>query len=191
MGANAIVQMARTVEGIAALTDYENDLTFNVGVINGGVVPNRVPHLANARGEMRTFNLDIYHQAIENLLALQKDATVTSADGYPCSIEIEITTKMDPWPSNPGTERIFSIWQQAGAELGFQVIREARGGLSDGNHIWDTLPTIDGLGPMGRNGHCSERSPDGSKDQEYANLSSFIPKTLLNFAAIRKLIAEH
>ena len=49
--------------------------------------------------------------------------------------------------------------------------------------------TIDGLGPMGANGHCSERSEDGSKDQEYANKSSFVPKTVLNFFAIRELIA--
>ena len=189
MGANAIVQMARTIEQIAALTDYDNDLTFNVGVIAGGVVTNRVPHLAEARGEMRTFDLDIYHQAIGNLLALKNKSTVTSVDGYPCTIEIEISSKMDPWPKSPDTERLFVFWEQAADELGFQVNREARGGLSDGNHTWNTLPTIDGLGPMGRNGHCSERSEDGSKDQEYANQSSFVPKTVLNFTAIRKLIA--
>ena len=71
------------------------------------------------------------------------------------------------------------------------MLPEQRGGLSDGNHLWNTLPTIDGLGPYGEHGHCSERSADGSKDQEYADKSSFIPKTLLNFTAIRKLIAEH
>lgn len=185
LGANAIIQLARTVEQIAALTDYENELTFNVGVIEGGVVTNRVPHLAEAHGEMRSFNLDVYHQAIEDLLDLKNQKTITSLDDYPCTIDIEITSKMDPWPQNPKTESLFSIWVQAGMELGFQVNRESRGGLSDGNNTWKTLPTIDGLGPMGRNGHCSERSVDGSKDQEYANLSSFAPKTLLNFVAVK------
>ena len=71
----------------------------------------------------------------------------------------------------------------------YKVNREARGGLSDGNHIWNTIPSIDGLGPMGRHGHCSERSEDGSKDQEFANKSSFVPKTVLNFFATRELIA--
>jgi glutamate carboxypeptidase len=189
MGANAIVQIAHTVEQIASLTDYENDLTFNIGVIGGGVVTNRVPHFAEARGEMRTFNLEIYHQAIKNMLALSNKSTVTSADGFPCTIDIEITSKMNPWPENEGTELLFDIWEKAGSELGYTVNREARGGLSDGNHIWNSLPTIDGLGPMGRNGHCSERSADGSKDQEFATKSSFIPKTILNFSAIRKLIS--
>ena len=52
-----------------------------------------------------------------------------------CTIEIEITSKMDPWPKNPDTESLFVFWEQAAAELGFKVNREARGGLSDGNHI--------------------------------------------------------
>jgi glutamate carboxypeptidase len=154
------------------------------------VVTNRVPHSAVARGEMRTFNLDIYHQAIENLLALKNNSTINSADGYPCTIDIEITSKMDPWPKNPDTENLFTIWDQAATELGFQISQESRGGLSDGNNTWSTLPTIDGLGPMGHNGHCSERSADGSKDQEYVNQSSFVPKTVLNFTAIQKLIAN-
>jgi glutamate carboxypeptidase len=191
LGANAIVQLARTVEQIASLTDYEKDLTFNVGVVEGGVVTNRVPHQAVARGEMRTFDLDIYHQAIENLLALKKNSTINSADGYPCTINIEITSTMDPWPKNPDSEYLFTFWEDAADEIGFQVAQESRGGLSDGNNTWSTIPTVDGLGPMGRNGHCSERSADGSKDQEYANQSSFVPKTVLNFTAIRKLIAAH
>ena len=191
LGANAIVQLARTVEQIASLTDYEKDLTFNVGVVEGGVVTNRVPHQAIARGEMRTFNLDIYHQAIEDLFALKNNSTIKSADDYPCTINIEITSKMDPWPKNPGSEHLFKFWEQAAAELDFQVAQESRGGLSDGNNTWFTIPTVHGLGPMGPNGQCSERSADGSKDQEYANKSSFVPKTVLNFTAIQKLIAAH
>ena len=190
-GANAIVQLARTVDQIAALTDYAQDLTFNVGVIEGGVVTNRVPHAAVARGEMRTFKQEVYNQAIEDLLALQNQPPITSADGFPCQIQIEIVNKTAPWPPNPGTNKLYTYWQQAATELGWQMLPEQRGGLSDGNHLWNTLPTIDGLGPYGEHGHCSERSADGSKDQEYADKSSFIPKTLLNFTAIRKLIAEH
>jgi len=191
LGANAVVQIAKTIEQIAALTDYEKELTFNVGVIKGGVVTNRVPHFAEASGEMRAFDLDVYNQAIDNLLKLQNSNPVTSLDGYPCKIKINITSQTNPWPQNPNTENLFTIWEKAAHELGYHIHREARGGLSDGNHTWSTLPTIDGLGPMGQNGHCSERSADGSKDQEFANKSSFTPKTVLNFVAIRKLIKYH
>ena len=140
---------------------------------------------------MRTFDLAVYHDAIESLLTLENNSSVSSADGFPCTIKINISSKMDPWPENSGTDKLFTIWEQAGTELGFKVIREARGGLSDGNNTWSTIPTMDGLGPMGRYSHCSERSADGSKEQEYANISSFVPKTILNFDAIRMLIKDN
>jgi glutamate carboxypeptidase len=64
---------------------------------------------------------------------------------------------------------------------------QERGGLSDGNLIWDAVPTLDGLGPWGDNDHCSERSADGTKEPEYVEVSSFVPKALLNTIAILKL----
>jgi glutamate carboxypeptidase len=46
------------------------------------------------------------------------------------------------------------------------------------------------LGPTGDNAHCSEQSPDGSKEQEYTLISSFVPKAMLNITAIIKLVEE-
>jgi len=80
------------------------------------------------------------------------------------------------------------VWQQAGAALGQAVAPEERGGLSDGNPLWETLPILDGLGPVGANAHRSEQSTDGSKEQEYVLASSFVPKAVLNAAAILLLI---
>lgn len=188
-GANAIVQMAHTVQQIAALTDYAQDLTFNVGTISGGTVVNRVPHQAQAAVEMRAFSKEVFNTGVQNMLGLQHQAQVSNHNGsYQCSVAIQLSEQSAPWPRNPGTEKLLAVWQAAGAELGITVDREARGGLSDGNAIWQTIPTIDGLGPYGANAHCSERSPDGSKDQEFANKSSFVPKALLNTVAILRLI---
>ena len=62
------------------------------------------------------------------------------------------------------------------------------GGGSDGNITGALgIPTLDGLGPAGGNAHCSEQSPDGSKEQEYVLASTFVPKALLNIAAITRL----
>ena len=52
------------------------------------------------------------------------------------------------------------------------------------------MPTIDGLGPDGGNAHCSERSADGSKDQEYVLATSFVSKALLNTLAILYLLDQ-
>jgi glutamate carboxypeptidase len=189
-GANALLQMASVIQKVSDLTDYERDLTFNVGVLNGGTVPNRVPHFAEARGEMRTFDHQVYLRAIDQLLDMAAIKPITSPDGsFSCNIDIQVIIKNPPWPKNEMTEQLFDLWQKTAFSMGMEVIREARGGLSDGNQLWDVVPTLDGLGPNGRNAHCSERTPDGSKDQEYVTISSFVPKAVLNTLAILKLIS--
>src|SRR5690606_10631560 len=109
---------------------------------------------------------------------------------FRCRLQVNIKHKTPPWPTNAATDRLLAIWQAAGTTLGYDVQPEARGGLSDGNHIWNHVPTLDGLGPAGANAHCSEQSADGSKEQEYVVASSFVPKSLLNLAAILNLLAD-
>lgn len=189
-GANAILQMAYTIQEIAELTNYNESLTFNVGTVSGGSVVNRVPHYAEAEVEMRTFSPKVFQSGVEKILALRHRSQVTSKDGFPCSIEIQQTSQTAPWPRNNGTDFLYSIWQEAGKELGYHIIAEERGGLSDGNLLWSNFPTLDGLGPIGNNAHCAERSMDGKKDQEFVILSSFIPKAILNIMAIQKLVSQ-
>lgn len=188
LGANAILQLSHTVQHIAALTNYEEKITFNVGTIAGGSVINRVPHYAEAGVEMRAFSPLIFDQGVRNIMALNGEGQISSSDGFPCKVSIRQVFQTDPWPRNQASDRLFKIWQSAGDDLGFQVKTEERGGLSDGNLIWEHIPVLDGLGPVGDNAHCSERSPDGSKDQEYVLISSFVPKAMLNLGAIIKLI---
>lgn len=190
-GANAVVQLARTVQRIAALTDYSRNLTFNVGTISGGTMLNRVPHEAFAEGEFRAFTPDAYADGKAALLALAGPGEECSpVDRHACEVKIEILGESRPWPRNADTDRLAALWQQAGAELGIPVNIEERGGLSDGNFLWDAVPTLDGLGPWGDNDHCSERSADGSKVPEYVEVSSFVPKATLNTVAILKLLEQ-
>ncbi len=190
-GANAIVQLGRLLERIAALTDYSRDLTFNVGSISGGTVLNRVPHEAIAEGEFRAFTPEVYNAGKSALLALAGTGDLRAVtDRFPCTIEVEILSESRPWPRNPGTDRLAALWAAAGQEIGQRVNVEQRGGLSDGNQIWDSVPTLDGLGPWGDNDHCSERSADGTKVPEYVEVSGFVPKAELNIAAILKLARE-
>ena len=188
-GANAIVQLAEVIQRIAAMTDYERELTFNVGVISGGSGTNRVPHEAEALVEMRTFDLAVYEGAIADLLALNGLSTVQSAaEGYKCEVKVELIQKTAPWSRNPATESLFTHWKQAAEQVGMSVRRQERGGLSDGNQFWQQIPTVDGIGPFGGNMHCSEQSEDGSKEQEYVLPGSLVPKTLINVMAILELV---
>lgn len=190
-GANAIVQLAEAALKIAGFTDYERHLTFNVGTFNGGSVVNRVPHEANAIVEMRAYAPEVYEDGIQQMLALPEQVNVTSANGdYQCRLQVEIARKTKPWPRNGQTDRLLRVWQEAGQLIGLEVVPEERGGLSDGNYFWDVLPCLDGLGASGANAHCSERSEDGLKDQEYVRPDSLAPKALLNSVALLRLWRE-
>jgi len=188
-GANAVVQLGKLLPRIAALTDYTRDLTVNVATIHGGTVLNRVPHEAVAEGEFRAFDSEAYNDCRRALLSLSGEGDVGSADdGYKCSVKVEILTESRPWPRNPATDTLAKMWIQAGEEAGYPTNLQERGGLSDGNMIWDAVPTLDGLGPWGDNDHCSERSSDGTKLPEYVEISNFVPKAVANTLAILKLV---
>ncbi len=189
-GASAVLQMADLIRIVEGWTDYEKELTFNVGVVQGGTVVNRIPHAATAQVEMRSFRADVYHEAVAKMLSLREVSTVKSPlDDHPCKVRVEILHQRAPWPRNPGSDGLLAVWQQAATDVGLRVTPEERGGLSDGNELWRDLPTVDGMGPSGANAHCSEQSADGSKEQEYATRSSFVPRALLNSVAVLKLLS--
>ena len=119
-----------------------------------------------AEGELRAFDAATYNHGKAQLLALAGPGDVRSpVDNFRCEVEVEILTESRPWPRNAATDRLCSFWVQAGHELHLPVSGYERGGLSDGNQIWDVVPTLDGLGPWGDGDHCSERSADDSAEQ--------------------------
>jgi glutamate carboxypeptidase len=159
-----------------------------VGVVQGGTVINRVPHVATAELELRAFDKETYDRAKQAVLAFTGPGHVRAADdGYACQVTVDLLHETPPWPRNSGSDRIFQVFQQVGRTIGQTVVPQQRGGLSDGNLICHGVPTLDGLGPWGENDHCSERSPDGSKDQEYVDVTTFIPKAKLNVLSLIKL----
>ncbi len=190
-GASAIRQMADLVISIEGMTDYKAGLTVNVGSMEGGGQINRVPHLAEARAEIRAFDPEVFDAAVGDIMAFDGYSTVRSADGgFACRTRVDLVRSVPAWPVNVGSDRLFEVWQRAARLLGGDARQEKRGGLSDGNFTWDLIPTIDGLGPAGGNPHCSEADPESGKEQEYAVPSSFIPKALLNAMAIITLVEE-
>ncbi len=188
-GASAVTQMADVIRRIESWTDYGRELTLNVGSVQGGTVTNRVPHSAVAEVEMRAFDPEVFDEGMARMLSLKEYCSVFSAaDSFACVVQVEVLTRHEPWPRNEATDRLLETWQEAAPALGLEVVPEERGGLSDGNQFWESVPTLDGLGPSGANAHCSERSADGSKEQEYATGPSFVPKTLLNVSALLRLL---
>jgi glutamate carboxypeptidase len=190
-GANALLQMAHAIQEIERCTDYQADLTCNVGIMEGGLGVNRVPHHARAFAEMRAFSTEAFASAREKILALDGTSSVKSFRGdFAAHLRVRLGRETPPWPPNAGTQQLFALWQAAGARLGRKAIAQERGGVSDGNLICHKIPVLDGLGPSGANAHCSEQSEDGSKEQEYLSLPSLVPKAVINTLAIDALLRQ-
>ena len=188
-GANAIVELARVINRIAQLTDDSRELTVNVGFIKGGGPVNRVPHFAECEVNIRAFDEAILQAAIEAMFALEDEPASVRAvsDGFACRLKVELLNRNPAWAQNATTDSLIELWMQTAQRLRLPLRAEPRGGLSDGNYLSRFVPTLDGLGPFGLNGHSSERSPDGSKVPEYVVVSSFLEMGAINVAAIREL----
>ncbi|MFC1671355.1 M20/M25/M40 family metallo-hydrolase [Spirochaetota bacterium] len=191
-GANAIAQLSSVINKVEELTEYEKGLTFNVGIISGGNSYNRVPGYAEAYVEMRAFSPDVFKTGITKMMELDGFSNIKSrSDGFKCKVSISLIRQSQAWPVNDKTNSLFEYWQRASDIIGVKVFDESRGGLSDGNYFWEYFPTIDGLGPYGDNAHCSMSVSDGKMAQEFSDLSSFIPKALLNSIALLNLISDN
>ncbi|MHC4819271.1 MAG: M20/M25/M40 family metallo-hydrolase, partial [Planctomycetota bacterium] len=174
-GANAIRELARVVERIESLTDYEREVTFNVGVIAGGTTVNTVPAHARIQVDTRAWNTEDFAWAREQVLAQAQEASVQG-----CRVEVNERPGYPPWPANPRSNELGNLIVLCGKELGQTIRPRKRGGGSDGCHLWDRLPTVDGLGPIGRDPHCPLR--------EAVDRTSFVPRALLSLALLEKLV---
>lgn len=189
-GASAIVQIGRVIEKLEARTSYDKRLTVNVGTIKGGTVINRVPESASAELEIRASSAEVFEEEKQFILSLNGYGDLSSRDSPPhrCRIRVTQLDETPPWPRNAASDSLFAIWKRAGAEMSRHVKAESRGGLSDGNVLWESFPTLDGLGPLGDHAHCSENDPAEGKEQEFVDAGSFAAKAVLNISAISKLL---
>ena len=173
-GASAIRELARAVERIEGLTDYKRGVTFNVGTITGGTTVNSVPGRASASLDLRAWTPEDFAWGRAQALGLAGDGSipgtrveVTELPGYP------------PWPANEGSRRLGEM----ACALDRNLVAQRRGGGSDGCHLWDLVPTLDGLGPVGRNAHVSTGS-----DPESVDPKSFASRAKLSVALFRKIL---
>ncbi|MDZ4406284.1 M20/M25/M40 family metallo-hydrolase [Prosthecobacter sp.] len=183
-GINAIDAIARVLPDIAAQTSAADERTVNLGMIHGGTVVNRVPHEAVTEWECRATAPAALQQADDFFATLSG----TAANG--AKLIAERTGHTSAWPGSVESEALFHLWHEAAAMMNLTAVSVPRGGLSDANHLWHLAPTLDGLGPHGGNAHCSERTADGSKLPEYVELSSFIPKAVMNALALLKVVSS-
>ncbi|WP_226034792.1 M20 family metallopeptidase [Aquibacillus saliphilus] len=173
-GRSAIEELAYKIIQLHELSDLDNGISVNVGLIEGGSSVNTVSDHAVAHIDIRIAEMDQAEPLEEKI---EKICSTTDVAGTVVSLEGEINRP--PMEKNKKTEKLLGIIREIGDKIGIEIEDTATGGGSDASFTSALgIATIDGLGPIGGNAHS---------DKEYLELSSLIPRTLLLATIIQRL----
>lgn len=147
-GISAIEELARQIQKLHALTDFEQGVTVNVGVISGGERPNIVASHAAAEVDLRIQSRADGESINKKILGLQPHLPG-------CRVDVSGGITRWPFEETPAGLDLFEKAQTIAKGLGFSVERYNSGGGSDGNLVAALgVPTLDGMGSLGGGAHA-------------------------------------
>ena len=147
-GASAILELARQIERLHALSDLEAGTTVNVGVVEGGTRSNVVAAEARAEVDVRfrtAHEARRIEEAVRNLTPFDERVRLAVEGGI----------NRPPMERTEATARLFEQARAVAAALDFELGEASVGGASDGNFASALgVPVLDGLGIEGDGAHA-------------------------------------
>ncbi len=151
-GHSAVRELAWQIEQISALTDLDRGTTLNVGVVGGGTQSNVVAASAWA-------DIDLRVTTVADAEAVTRRLQALKARDPQCALRLTGGLNRPPMERTPGTVALFEQARGLAAGLGFVLEEAATGGGSDGNFTSALgVPTLDGMGAIGRGAHAENES---------------------------------
>ena len=151
-GASAILEAARQIDKLAALTNLEHGTTVNPGIIHGGTRTNVIAAEAQ-------IDIDIRVTKLRHAEALDKKLKALKPFDKRCQLRITGGLNRPPMERTKAIGELFSRARAIGEELDIKIEESATGGGSDGNFTAALgVPTLDGLGAVGEGAHASNES---------------------------------
>lgn len=173
-GRSAIEALAHKIIQLHELSDHENGISVNVGMIEGGSSVNTISDHAEAQIDVRIKELEQVERLEESL-----ERICSSSDVAGTKISLEGEMNRPPMEKNKKTRALLRIIQDVGDEIGVVIEDTATGGGSDASFTSSLgVATIDGLGPIGGNAHS---------DKEYLEIPSLVERTFLLATIIERL----
>lgn len=174
-GRSAILEIAHKVIDIQNLTDWEAGITYNVGIIKGGIVVNAVPDNAQIEVDVRYLDPAQLPTIKAKLAAV---AAKTYVEGT--STELVHLPGIAPMQTTDGVQKLFAVVAKSYAENGWGTPYEkfVGGGSDSAYSVMAGVPTVCAMGVKGGRNH----SP-----QEFAVVDSLFERAKLLVACTLNL----
>ena len=152
-GRNAIVEVAHKLLEIEKLTDWEEGTSFNVGVIEGGTVPNATPDYSKIKIDVRFVDENSIPKFTKQIEIIAKKTYVPGT-----TTTLKGGASFKPMKTTEGVKRLFGIVKETYAENGLGVPYEKRvgGGADSAYTVIAGVPTVCAMGVKGGRNHSSE-----------------------------------
>ncbi|CAM3698753.1 Carboxypeptidase G2 precursor [Vibrio aerogenes CECT 7868] len=164
-GASAIEALARMIQSVHQLTDYQAGITTNVGLISGGTTPNTVAQQASAMVDVRFKTAELGEALAQKLEQCVVQHGVPGVLGALTKVAgfLPFEARM--------SESLLRLYRTQAQQIGVEVDGEFTGGCSDAG--WTAsmgIPTLCGTGPVGGHAHT---------DREYCDLTTLVERALI------------
>ena len=176
-GVSAIEELAYKIPDVHKLTDYDQSITLNVGVIKGGERPNIVAD--NARAE-----IDLRIAKLEQVEKIEEQLKEIAAKEYLPGAKTLLKGGLNRPPMEKSLEsgRMFQVFKEVAQAAGIELEATTTGGASDGNFVSGLgVPTLDALGAVGGGNHS---------DQEYIELSTLVGRAKILAGGLTEMAQE-
>ena len=175
-GVSAIEALARKIQRLHRLTDYDLGTTVNVGLAQGGTAVNTVAARATAAIDVRFPTLNIMEKILGEVREICRCCELPGSDS-----RILREGNFLPLEQDEASHKLLELYDRSAADLGFRVSGEATGGSADSGFTAALgTPTLCGTGPVGSNAH---------RDDEWCRIDTIVPRaqalalTILGVAA--------
>ncbi len=171
-GISAIDELVDQLIAVRAVVAEYDDVLCNVGTITGGGRTNVVPGQASAEIGFRFVDPETERavlDAVKGLQPVRRDAV----------LEVSVLSSRPAWQPSEAVSQLLEAVAAAGRSVGQQVGGAAASGAADTNLTgWLGVPTLDGLGPLGKGAHAVHEQVIAATLAERAALVAAIITTI-------------
>ncbi len=163
-GVSAIEAMARKIQRLHRLTDYDLGTTVNVGLMQGGQSVNTVAPRATAGIDVRFPTLNIMEKILGEVREICNCCELPGSES-----RILREGNFLPLEQDQASRELLDLYARSAADLGMPGVGgEATGGSADSGFTAALgTPTLCGTGPVGGNAHT---------DDEWCRIDTMVPR---------------